>query len=631
VRMLIYEDHEIGREGRLKADPYLSAYIPKSTNTISEECWQLATNWINNCIQYHGNCRSLEGKDTCSWYPTRLIDVGISLHAPVLCITNESMITGGYASLSHRWGAGTFPLLSSTNIEDFKVGITYSSLSKTFQDALLITKRLGLRYLWIDSLCILQSGPGSAEDWQTESKLMGNVYRNSFCNISATGSQSSGDGLFRERHPLSVSKTSIQIDWKSKNNEPNRTNHTSTCCRDHYLLDDDIYTSGLDGSDLLNRGWVLQERLLAPRILHFGHSQLYWECNELQACETLPTGLGSRFGNRNAKNNLLDLKRSRHFATPKTEAQGASEVLLHKCYLPRRVYRPSNAHEHRCQTRPHGFNEALYFKNLIRRTWASIIKRYTSYGLTLQSDRLIALSGVAKHFAYLGDMDVQTYFAGHWHQTLPRSLLWKRRYTSYKYIKDDLPVMYIAPSWSWACSEGEIDEIDFEGETVGWDYCLTDTVMVLDVRVTPASGDATGQISWGEIKLRGPAVLFSSVQGDLKVEVEGKLLGAVGYEIQTHTEKSKNPDWKPKFCYWLDETNIEGPVPGDTWCLLVSLKASRQDRHKQRRAHTVIYGLLLVRASTEDERFKRVGFFCFLFEGKCPKYFEDTPIDFCVI
>jgi uncharacterized hydantoinase/oxoprolinase family protein len=81
--------------------------------------------------------------------------------------------------------------LMSRNIDEFKEKIPASKLSRSFRDAISITKRLGLKYIWIDSLCIVQD---SATDWEIESALMSDIYSNSYCNIAAAYT---ADGTYR--------------------------------------------------------------------------------------------------------------------------------------------------------------------------------------------------------------------------------------------------------------------------------------------------------------------------------------------------------------------------------------------------------------------------------------------------
>jgi hypothetical protein len=103
---------------------------------------------------------------------------------------------GRWAVLSHRWGIGSTATLREDTLDTQKSGISISSLPATFQDAIKLTRFLGPRYLWIDSLCIIQD---SVADWQTESATMPGIYQNAFVTIAAASTKDSHGGIFVER------------------------------------------------------------------------------------------------------------------------------------------------------------------------------------------------------------------------------------------------------------------------------------------------------------------------------------------------------------------------------------------------------------------------------------------------
>jgi len=156
--------------------------------------WDYIGKWIQTCTSSHQRCRPL-ASNSPETYPTRLLDIG-SQHGDSIRLieTAENSPDGAYTTLSHRWG-GTDPVLTvSENIEDFKREIASPLLSKTFRDAIEVTRRLGLRYIWIDSLCIIQN---DASDWAQEAASMGNVYKHALCNVAAASMEDSEtEGLF---------------------------------------------------------------------------------------------------------------------------------------------------------------------------------------------------------------------------------------------------------------------------------------------------------------------------------------------------------------------------------------------------------------------------------------------------
>ena len=148
-----------------------------------------------------------------------------------------------------------------------------------------MTRRLGKRYIWIDALCIIQDDTDKV-DWLHEAGLMHKVYSHSFLNIAATGALDSSRGLFTHRNaeqdlrPVSISCSPPPIGTK----EP-------APVQSFVMTDIMFFDRELMNAPLHHRAWVLQERILAPRILHFGSKQLFWECKRGLMCERFPRGV----------------------------------------------------------------------------------------------------------------------------------------------------------------------------------------------------------------------------------------------------------------------------------------------------------------------------------------------------
>lgn len=117
-----------------------------------------------------------------------------------------------YATLSHCWGSNGLNFITtvSSNYERLSYAISNKSLPPTFRDAVKITPQLHLRYLCIDSLCVVQD---SQDDWQMESSQMGDVYRWAFINIAATGAENSEDGRLFDRDALAIRPTRHSVTW----------------------------------------------------------------------------------------------------------------------------------------------------------------------------------------------------------------------------------------------------------------------------------------------------------------------------------------------------------------------------------------------------------------------------------
>jgi Heterokaryon incompatibility protein (HET) len=250
--------------------------------------------------------------------------------------------------------------LTISKIEDMRVGISVSELPRTFQDAIIVARRLGLRYLWIDSLCIIQDSPGDV-DWAHESSLMNDVYGNSLCNISATWSGNSDDGCFVERDLSMVLPCKLTTQFTDTANPP------------RLLFDANVWEDKITKAPLNHRGWVLQERMCTPRILHFGKDQIFWECTKKVAAEVHP--IFSR--------GMKPLEKS----PLKTEDFGDLIQMTPK------------------------WSFGNIPQSLLGDTWHSIVVSYMQCQLTKPEDKLVALSGIAQIFKKTVRTD---YLAGLW-------------------------------------------------------------------------------------------------------------------------------------------------------------------------------------------------------------------------
>lgn len=202
--------------------------------------------------------------------PSRVIDVGIvDDHSPVRLVETSDgpVVTGSYIVLSYVRGMSRFLTLTVRNIDDLKTGIAYAALPTCFQDAVRVTRALGVRYLWIDALCIILD---DSNDWLAESARLEAVFSNAYCRIAATSDTSIVDGLLGPRQP----RDAVKIP---------KSNGTPL-----YVAEDvDNFHSDAENSALGSRAWVLQERALSRRTIYFTSTQVYWECGNGVVCETL--------------------------------------------------------------------------------------------------------------------------------------------------------------------------------------------------------------------------------------------------------------------------------------------------------------------------------------------------------
>ncbi|KAI8633248.1 HET-domain-containing protein [Xylariaceae sp. FL1651] len=448
---------------------------PGSGSTSSEATWMLALEWIDKCRTSHPD--SCSGAQVGQWYPTRLLDVG-KREDDCIRLIETSIVSPncGYVTLSHCWGAAQILKLNKATATQLHRGIQPAELPLTFQHAVVVTRKLQRQYIWIDSLCIYQDEDDKS-DWQKEASLMEKVYENGEFNIAATGAKDSHGGLFATRVP-EIELKPTKVSWLQ---------------REYILTDWTFLERELRSAPLNKRGWVLQERLLAPRILHFGRKQLFWECNEGILCERFPTRLPLVI-----QNAMTATFPSLRFRKTPNRSSGVEQSISQASNL----------------------NDAYAL-------WKDIAQTYSETAVTFSSDKLVAVSGIVKVLRKtLNDV----YIVGMWRRYLASHLLW--------YVSDvndggsTRKFPYRAPTWSWLSVDSEII-FPSSRQNEGW-------IEVVDVDVRFSTADTTGPVSGGILILRGrlrplqlrKAVMKRSDLGsELLEEAEAKGLSLDGFLI----------------------------------------------------------------------------------------------------
>ena len=169
--------------------PDLFTSRPLTEDSGSEVCFKIAQYWLQTCLESHSSlCQVKESLPL----PTRVLDVGL-LDNDLVKLYISSGEYGQWLTLSHCWGKTRPATTTTSNLDSHREGISIAALPQTFRDAIIITRKLGYRYLWIDSLCIVQD---SIVDWQLESVKMNTIYANAVLNISADAAADSSEGIF---------------------------------------------------------------------------------------------------------------------------------------------------------------------------------------------------------------------------------------------------------------------------------------------------------------------------------------------------------------------------------------------------------------------------------------------------
>lgn len=235
----------------------------------------LLREWLRACDE---DCECYKNHTQQRLLPTRVLDVGNQKDQKPLLHETADGEEGRYIALSHRWGNPTETEKAkfctyACNIEERRRGIDFNSLPKTFRDAMTVARELGVRYLWIDSMCIIQpheNCPCESTDWVVESMKMEQYYSSAYCTVAADSAEGSNDGLFQTRRD----RRCVRL--------PNQEDPAVYLCE---VIDD--FDRDVDKGVLNQRGWVFQERALSCRTIHYTKTQTYWECGKRIRCETL--------------------------------------------------------------------------------------------------------------------------------------------------------------------------------------------------------------------------------------------------------------------------------------------------------------------------------------------------------
>ncbi|KAI0014176.1 heterokaryon incompatibility protein-domain-containing protein [Xylariaceae sp. FL0662B] len=507
----------------------------------------LARHWLEDCREHHTKCLRLRAERLADWMPTRLVHVHPGSLRLRLVENDEIRPGTSYTTLSHCWGVIPDRIcLTSENIARWKTSMPDLARMKTLQDALVVTVALGVHYIWIDSLCIMQD---DEEDWRQQSALMASIYKYSDCNITASAAQDDTEGCFFAREPGQHPFSRVALPPLGPRMFDSFQSYRRVAEEGPAIgvYDAEIRNPVGRGSDepVYQRGWVIQEKLLVPRNVNFGKTDIWWECTELYASEGFPLGLPTH---------------------PEKNAPMPFDEAL------------KNTDEANGEPTEDRIRRGLSI-------WRSVLDRYGPTLLTKQSDRLVAISGIARELAPLMRC---RYLAGLWSELIVFQLTWysrdwdsaaPRRWQR----KARVGPPYLAPSWSWAsvysCWCWIPSKLDHH----------VPLARLADARVRNRGNDPFGQVLDAQLVLRGvlTAVRHKEKQGE-RLRYQTRLWGADGEDEDTATV----------FQVMVDDDDED--VPTVLYCLPLHLDL----------AELKIAGLALVRDNAAEEEppmFRRVG------------------------
>ena len=229
--------------------------------TDPERCGGAQINkWMGTCMRDHQDCSKAwhDQRSNLSFLPTRLLDVDTGDDNIIRLIdTKTTKVKGPYCTLSHAWGPREKPFLTTTvwNMAKHLItGISLDELPDNFREAIRVTRFLKVRYIWIDSLAIVQKPFG---DFAKEADLMHRVYRYSHCNIVAADSKDAYGGIFRTRKPHEI--LPVQYEGTDAGHHLGEKSWT--------IVPADLWEKELLSSSIYGRAWVFQGKQ-SPSPLH---------------------------------------------------------------------------------------------------------------------------------------------------------------------------------------------------------------------------------------------------------------------------------------------------------------------------------------------------------------------------
>jgi hypothetical protein len=298
-----------------------------------------------------------------------------------------------YAALSYCWGELLPLCTTTTTLAQFAQELPTELLPATFADAMSMARAVGIPYIWIDALCIVQD---DVEDWQREAATMDRVYSGSQLTIAASSASDSSAGCFPSATTVGhrVSKYAALFRHRGSG---------------RYVRFDEgnVRDRPTFNNPLSSRGWTLQEQLLSPRVVSCLQPEMHWQCYGRHSVEN-----GLSFG-------------------PVGDTQTDGRVPLR---IPRVLTLPQTAAQSPVR---------------LRAAWEKVVEIYSERSLTFERDRIPAMTGILGHFAaVLGEEPV----LGLWKTTIARDLAWTRRMRR----PAAAPGGPLLPSWTWLAGSGAV-------------------------------------------------------------------------------------------------------------------------------------------------------------------------------
>jgi hypothetical protein len=402
----------------------------------------LAIQWITECLESHPTCKSRHRNAG----PTRVLEI-IPSEDPQKCdlqLLEKPNTAEPYIAVSHCWGEADAPPLCTTtqSLKGHLQRIKFEKLPKSFQDATIVASTLGVKRLWIDSLCIVQD---DSADWQKECPLMADIYAGALITIAASNAPNSHAGFLND-YPSDLRCSlgpSIQI-----RSFPTRSSFPSTSPM--FLNEESILSS---------RGWTLQESIFSTRLLSFKRERMQWHCGRESRSDDVLEPYQSQFEDQGLERPTVTKLAIRDgpyvYKSWRVVVQNFSrrDLTKHTDKLPAM----SGLARFICERLGDRYAAGVFIKD----AWNCLCWR------VVRPDEIPCSQGFANEFGISTDQSQPTPF--------------------------HTPVIYRAPSWSWVSTNGEVQ----------FNCINIPDLVILDCQVIMKGHDPFGEVSDGFIQVHG--------------------------------------------------------------------------------------------------------------------------------
>lgn len=554
---------------------------PVNPDVAGPAAFSKARTWIADCLDGHEKCPS----SRASALPTRVIEIVSKVGEDFsLRLRETSGEKGSYTALSYVWGANAAQIKTTkANLEAHRRRIEYTSLPRTLRDAIACTHELGLKDLWVDSLCIIQD---SEDDKAKEIMMMSSIYKNAYITISAAVAKSCDEGFLKPRQRLKDIKKSCfklsVVTPKSRSAlnewmEEYRAKPDVLDYKPHWGVEQafensiwkdpgawheqpstvwlvgsnsdpdgeyDLFKSpSLDREPISRRAWTLQESWLSPRILIYGLGQLRWKCNTTNDVDGGTMGWEMNIERKNLFEGGYRLT---------TDAEWSAFNYL----------------------------------------WRNLVEEYTSRELGVSADKLNAMQGIAQE---LMRQSQDEYLAGLWRRNIVGGLAWYQDITRKGSEALCWSTSRTCPSWSWIKVDGPVNFSHAEKSQV-----IVESASMTRQEITGQHPNLSLVVE-GSITITAPVSTLATEETSFQVWLDSNASWPAFSNVIHLDGALTNPD----FVHRNADNQLTLSTPGGLKFL--ELSSGRRDGRQNIAAES--RGLLLVPALDQLGKYKRTGFF----------------------